>query len=100
MESGSRHGRGEGGQFGLDRRPERVGKPLRGLHHHIDEVAATVEPQLCALLVEIRDGLADLGPGALPDPGPAVEHPVHRCLAQPALLGDLADLVPVHAAPP
>ena len=95
MEPRPQHRRGEGGQLGFDRRPERVGEPLGRLHHHVDQEAATVEPQLSALLVEIGDGLGDLGAGVLPHAGPVVEDAVDGRLAQPRLLGDLADLVPV-----
>ena len=88
------------GELGLDGRPKRVGEPLRRLHHHVDEVAAAVEPQLCALFVEVGDRLVDLGDGGLPHARAVVEHPVDRGLAEPALLSDLADLVAVRHVPP
>ena len=98
VEPRPQHRRGEGGQFGLDGRAEGVGEPLRGLHHDVDQVAAPVEPQLGALFVQVGDRLHDLGAGVLPDAGAVVEHAVDGRLAQPGLLGDLADLVPVRHA--
>ena len=95
VESRPQHGRREGGQFGLDGRAERVGEPLRGLHDDVDQVAPAVEPQLGALFVQVGDRLHDLGAGVLPHAGPLVQHPVDGGLAQPGLLGDLADLVAV-----
>ncbi len=100
MESRPQHRRGEGGQFGLDRRAERVGEARRGLHHDVDEVAPAVETQLGALFVHVGDRLHDLRAGVLPHAGPAVEHPVDGGLAQPGLLGDLADLVSVRHGRP
>ena len=95
MEPGPQHGRCEGGKFGLDRGPERVREPLRRLHHDVDEVATAVQAQLGALFVEIRDRLFDLGPGVRADAGAFVQDAVDRRLAQPGLLGDLADLIAV-----
>jgi hypothetical protein len=55
---------------------------------------------LCALLVQIGDGLHDLGTGVLPHAGAVVQYAVDGRLAQPGLLGDLANLVAVrHVAP-
>ena len=100
VEAGPEHGGREGRQLGLDRGAEGIGEPLGRLHHHVDEEAAAVESQLGALFVEVGDGLRDLCPGVLPDAGAFVEHPVHRRLAQPRLLGDLANLVPMwHVTP-
>ena len=95
VEAGPQHGGREGGQFGLDRGAERVGEPLRGLHDHVDQVAPAVQPQLGALLVQVGDRLHDLGAGVLPHARPLVQHAVDGGLAQPGLLGDLADLVAV-----
>ena len=91
MEPGPHHGGREGRQLRLDRRPERVGEPLRGLHDDVDQVAPAVQPQLGALFVQVGDRLHDLGAGVLPNAGPLVEHAVDGGLAQPGLLGDLAD---------
>ena len=99
MEACPHHGRREGRQLGLDRGAEGVGEPLRRLHDDVDEVAAADQAQLGALLVQVGDGLHDLGPGVLPDPGPLVEHTVDGGLAQPGLLRDLADLVAVPHGP-
>ena len=95
METRPQHRRGERRQFGLDRGPEGVGEPLRGLHDDVDEVAPAVEAQLGALLVQVGDRLHDLGPGVLPHARAVVEDAVDGGLAQPGLLGDLADLVAV-----
>ena len=100
MEARPQHGRRERGQFGLDGGPEGVGEPLRGLHDDVDEVAAAVEAQLSALLVQVGDGLHDLGPGVLAHPRPVVEDAVDGGLAQPGLLSDLADLVAVRHGRP
>ena len=93
MEPGAQHGRREGRQFGLDRGAEGVGEPPRGLHHHVDQIPPTVQSQLGSLLVQIGDGLVHLGDGVLAHAGPLVQDPVHGGLAEPGLLGDLADLV-------
>ena len=100
METRPQHGRCERGQFGLDRGPEGVGESLRGLHDDVDEVAAAVEAQLSALLVQVGDRLHDLGPGVLPYPRPVVEDAVDGGLAQPGLLSDLADLIAVRHGDP
>jgi len=93
MKARPHHRRRERGQFGLHRGAEGVGKPLRRLHDHIDEVAAADQAQLGALLVQVGDRLHDLCPGVLPHPRPLIEHAVDSGLAQPGLLSDLADLV-------
>jgi hypothetical protein len=95
VEPGPQHGRRERGQLGLDRGAEGVGEPLRGLHDHVDQVAAAVETELGALFVEVGDRLHDLGPGVLPDPGALVQDAVDGGLAQAGLLSDLANLVAV-----
>jgi hypothetical protein len=95
MEARPHHRRREGGQFRLDGRAEGVGEPPRGLHHHVDQVAPAVEPQLRPLFVQVGDRLRHLRAGVLPDTGTVVEHAVDGRLAQPGLLGDLADLVAV-----
>ena len=68
MEPGPQHGRCERGQFGLDRGPEGVGESLRGLHDDVDEVAAAVEAQLGALLVQVGDRLHRPRPWCSPAP--------------------------------
>jgi hypothetical protein len=93
VEPGPQHGRRERGQLGLDRGAEGVGEPLRGLHDHVDEVAAAVQSQLGPLFVQVRDRLQHLGPGVLPNPWPLVEDTVDGGLAQAGLLRDLANLV-------
>ena len=52
------------------------------------------------LPVQVGDGLPHLGPGALPDARPVVQHPIHRRLAQPGLLRDLPHPVRVPLVPP
>jgi hypothetical protein len=100
MKACPHHGGRERGQFGLDRGPEGVGEPLWRLHDNVDEIAAADKAQLGALLVQVGDGLHDLGPGVLSHPGPLVGHTIDGRLAQPGVLRDLADLVPVrHGAP-
>ena len=95
MEPRPQHRRGERRQLGLHRGAEGIGEPFRRLHDHVDEVAPAVEAQLGALFIQVRDGLHDLGAGVLPDARTVVEHAVDGRLAQPRLLGDLTDLVPV-----
>ena len=46
-------------------RLECVRKPLRRLHDNIDQILASGQPQLGALLVEVTDGLLDFAPGGL-----------------------------------
>ena len=95
MEARPQHGRRESGQLRFDGGPERVGEPLRRLHDHVDQIAAAVEAQLGPLLVEVGDRLPDFRAGVLPHPRPLVQDTVDGGLAQPGLLGDLADFVAV-----
>ena len=85
----------ERGQFGLDGPPESVGEPLGSLHDDVEEVLASGQPQLGALLVQVADGLLDLESRRLPHAGTLVQDAVHRRLAEAGLLRDLADLVAV-----
>ncbi len=79
------------GQFGLQRGPYGRGEPLRCLHHDVDHEGAADQPHLGALPVQVGYGPVHLLGGALPHPSPAVQHAVHRGLAQARLTCDFPE---------
>ena len=73
-------GRSEGSS--ASRASRTAGEPLRGLHHDVDHECAAGQPQLCALPVQVGDGLLHFSDGARTHPAAVVEHPVDGALAQ------------------
>ena len=95
MESSADQRRSQVRQRGLQRDSHRRGESPRRLHDEVDEIGATGQANLIALPVEFGDGLPDLVGRARAHAGAAVQDPVDGRLAQPGLLGDLADAVAV-----
>ena len=91
VEAGADHGRAQGRQLGLQRRPDGGGEALGGLHDQVDEERAPPDPDLGPLALQVGDRLVHLGDGAGTDTGSLVQDTVDRGLAEAGLLGDLAD---------
>ncbi len=89
MKPGTNNSGCKGGQFGLERVTDGVGKPCRSLQHDVDDERATDQFQLRALTFQVRDRLANLRSCAVANSRTVVEHPVDGGLTQARLLSDL-----------
>ena len=91
MVTGAEHRRPQSRHLLLERHADRFGKPIRRLHHDINDKLSPGERRLLALSIEFADRLFDPLRGVLANAGAVVEHAVDGRFAEPRLLGDFLD---------
>ena len=75
----------------LERRPHRLGEPVRRLHDHVHDKLAAREPRLLGLPLKFADRLSDALGGMPADAAAPVEHAIDRRLAEAGLKRDFLD---------